>query len=154
MRRVRAAKRCCVPRSTAYDRPPTTCATLPRPAQRAREQLRLARAEQRRLRRGPHHGDQRQAPPRSELTRHFQTEPMPHSQRLSFGTPLVLSCLRRLVVRPSDSTWSADRFRSDRMSVPLCCAGDPVPSALVSRYGWAAEGSCVEHYLNLGGWIS
>ena len=26
MRRVRAAKRCCVPRSTAYERPPTTCA--------------------------------------------------------------------------------------------------------------------------------
>jgi hypothetical protein len=37
---------------------------------------------------------------------------MPHSQRESLGTPPLLGCLRRLVVR------SADRFRVDRMVVP------------------------------------
>ena len=61
-------------------------------------------ANKHRLRRGPDDGDQRQAPPpRRDLAPHFQTEPMPHSQRPSLGTPLFFGCLRRFVVPLSDS---------------------------------------------------
>jgi len=75
-----------------------------RPVQRARRRLLRARGQQHRLRRGPDDGDQRQAPPpRRDLAPHFQTEPMPHSQRPSLGTPLFFGCLRRFVVPLSDS---------------------------------------------------
>ena len=61
------------------------------------------------------------------LARHFQTEPTPLPETELGHT--ALACLAALGGAASDSRWSADRFRCDRMSWPTCRVVD-VPRRL------------------------